>query len=54
MKMIERRHLDPDDIDQIVAKAKSEYEIVNRINSEIFVDYFDFEEKAIWTNSKGD
>ena len=53
MKIFVKENLRTEDADRMIAKAKSEYDIVKDIKSDLIMQYLDFQESAVWTNSKG-
>lgn len=52
MKIFVKENLKSSDAERMVAKAKSEFDIVKDIKSDLIMQYLDFEESAIWINSK--
>ena len=53
MKIFVKENLKFSDAERMVSKAKSEYDIVKDIKSELIMQYLDFQESASWVNSKG-
>ena len=52
MKIFVKENLKSSDAERMVTKAKSEFDIVKDIKSDLIMQYLDFEESAIWVNSK--